>query len=496
MNVDEFEERPESKPENSSVKPGVPEKFEPAKTATKTEAQAKSPGRLDGDAGKRTGGGVAWLAVLLALLALAAAAWLWWQDSQSRQQQAAQWRAEQQVYLDELKRLESSLANLQSAGSQQSAELSGDLQRRLEVLESNRDSGESFRTETAAWNRAAQAALEESQARLAAVDERLRNLSARSAESSTELELEEIDYLLRMAQERLELFGDTRTADRALQLADQQVQAFDSPMFIGLRREITAARQALTAADLPDIVALSAELDKVQESISGLPFLSSGDDRTTESTDAEAEVHWWDRLKNALSGLVTVRRIDENELAIPALADQQALRQRAWLELEQARLAALRREQDIYQASLAQAGETIDRWFDNGDAQVKLALTSIAALSRRNVNPELPDISGPWTVLNSIREAGLSPAVSDEVAEPAVAPGSSAAASPAPLESENNSDDDSAVAILPVGLPTAEQPAEEQPTQESLEDNDLDEAGPEEAALEDDQPTTAKDPGQ
>jgi len=479
VNVDEFEERPEARPKDSIVKTGDSEK------------QAKTSAQVDSGTGKRTGGGMAWLAVLLALFALAAAAWLWWQDSQSRQQQADQWRAEQQVYLDELKRLESALANLQSAGNQTSADLTGDLQRRLEVLESNRDSGESFRTETAAWNRAAQAALEESQARLAAVDERLKNLSARSAESSTELELEELDYLLRMAQERLQLFGDTRTADRALRLADQQVQSFDNPMFIGLRREITAARQALTAADLPDMVALSAELDKVQESIAGLPFLASGNNGDPQASNAGPEVHWWDRLKNALSGLVTVRRIDENELAIPALADQQALRQRAWLELEQARLAALRREQDIYQASLAQAGETIDRWFDNDDAQVKLALTSIAALSQRNVNPELPDISGPWTVLNSIRQAGLSPAVSDEKPEPVLAPDNPADSGSAPLESESNAEGDSAAVAPPEGLPTGEQPAEEQPTQESLEDNK-----PEEAGTEDEQPSQAAGPGQ
>src|SRR5690606_31859057 len=151
------------------------------------------------------------------------------------------------------------------------------------------------------------------------LDDKLRTLSARSAESDTELELEEIDYLLRMAQERLELFGDTRTADRALQLADQQVLAFDNPMFIALRREIAAARRALAAADVTGMVALGAELDGVQDSLSQLPFHGGTEQAgtPTAAAGATADLPGGERLKNTLSGPVTVRRVADAELAMP-----------------------------------------------------------------------------------------------------------------------------------------------------------------------------------
>lgn len=361
---------------------------------------------------------------------MALAGWMWWQGDQASRQQQLAWQAQQQQYQDELKRLESSLAAAQDSSSRQSSELSSGLQQRLQALEQRRDTAEDFRSETTAWTRSAQAALEESQARLNSLDDKLRTLSARSAESDTELELEEIDYLLRMAQERLELFGDTRTADRALQLADQQVLAFDNPMFIALRREIAAARRALAAADVPDMVTLGAELDGVQDSLSQLPFHSGTEQAgtTTEAAGETADLPWWERLKNTLSGLVTVRRVADAELAMPVLADQLALRQRAWLQIEQARLAALSREQSIYRDSLAQAEATIQRWFTADDPRVKLAISSLQSLQQRNVDPPMPDISAPWNTLRSLRNAGLSPApvqapAGESAGEPAIEPG-------------------------------------------------------------------------
>ncbi len=361
---------------------------------------------------RRSGAG---LSVLLAAVALAAAAWMWWQQ----QQQATQLQVQQQQYQAELQRLEQALASVKESTSQQSSsqitaqisDLGGDLQQRLRALEATQTANENFRSESSAWTRSAQSALEETQSRLNGVDERLRTLTARSAQSDSELELEEIDYLLRMAQERLQLFGDTRNADRALQLADHQVVAFDNPMFITLRREIAAARQALAATDVPDMAALSAELDKVQDSLVSLPYKTSEYEPAVQSGSESAELSWWQRLKNSLSGLITVRRVADDGLALPALADQQALRQRAWLQIEQARLAALSREQEIYHNALMQAEATITRWFAADDAQVRLSLSGLQALQQRNVNPPMPDISAPWNTLRSIRDAGLSPTV-------------------------------------------------------------------------------------
>jgi uroporphyrin-3 C-methyltransferase len=415
-----------------------------------------------------------WTALLLAAIAVLVASWMWWQGRQAQQAlqaQTGQWQTQLQQQQDELKKLEAALAAVKSSASQQSTAVSDDLQQRLQMLEAAAESAgqasNDFRAESSAWNRSAQAALEDTQARLNAVDERLRGVAARSADADAELELEEIDYLLRMAQERLQLFGDSRNADRALQLADQQVLAFDNPMFIALRREIAAARQALAATDQVDMVALGAELDSLQDSLANLPFRISGAESVPSSSATNvtgAESPWWDKLKKTLSGLVTVRRVDEAELAMPALADQQALRQRAWLQMEQARLAALSREQTLYQDSLSGAQATISRWFASEDPQVQQTLSSLKALQLRHVDPPMPDISGPWTTLQSLRNAGLSPTASPPdtapVTSPASAPPETAVESPPeeqpvlPPESQSE--------VLPEEQPEAQQEAQQE----------------------------------
>lgn len=392
-------------------KPAVPE----GRTAAMKSAMTRDEIRELAAPGKRPSAGLTMLALLLAALALSVAVLSWWQGGAAQRQLATQLQAQQQQQQTELQSLQQALASVQDAASQQSG--SGltdqlrDMQQRLQVLESTQSINESFRNETSAWTRSAQAAMEDTQARLNTVDERLRTLTARSAQGDSELQLEEIDYLLRLAQERLQLFGDTRNADRALQLADQQVVAFDNPMFISLRREIAAARQALAATDVPDMVTLAAEFDKLQDGLATLPFKTSKYETARQASSVEPELSWWQRLKSSLAGLVTVRRVADDELALPALADQQALRQRAWLQIEQARLAALSREQDIYLDALVQAEATVTRWFAADNAEVKLALSGLQALQQRNVDPPMPDISGPWTTLRSIREAGLSPTV-------------------------------------------------------------------------------------
>ena len=85
----------------------------------------------------RKGGGLALLAMSVALLALLAAIWLWWQGTQAEQQRASERQAEQQAYIDELKRLEDSLQAMQRSGSQRDSADSAALRSRLEALEAS-----------------------------------------------------------------------------------------------------------------------------------------------------------------------------------------------------------------------------------------------------------------------------------------------------------------------------------------------------------------------
>jgi uroporphyrin-3 C-methyltransferase len=238
--------------------------------------------------------------------------------------------------------------------------------------------------------------------------------------SSTELDLAEIDYVLRLAQERLQLFGDTRTAAQALAIADQQLSAFDNPLYLGLQREIASAQQALLQAAAIDYPTVYRTVDTLQNDIGSLPF--KGAEVPAEISQPSEDAGWWTRIRNAFSGLVTVRRQTSAEQDLPVLADQEVIRQHAWLELEVARLAAMRRDQDAWVATLNRFSATLDKWFEPGAPAMGEVKKLLAELQSINVDPPLPDISAPWVALQAVRAAGISAPATSAPSVPASKP--------------------------------------------------------------------------
>jgi uroporphyrin-3 C-methyltransferase len=360
------------------------------------------------DRGKRAG--LAWLALLIALGSLCASGWLWWQNTRATRTEAMQVSAELQRQGQQLAELDTRSARL---GSQLADVAAADPGQRLEVIE--RQLGDlqtassqwkSFQDESAAWTRSIQAALENNQTRLAGAEARLATLSARSMSSSAELDLDEIDYLLRLAQERLQLFADAKTADRALELADAHIAAFDNPMYAGLRRELSRARQELALLNPPDARVLNQKLDTLQGALASMPF--RGEKSTGEPLEEATEPGWWARIRAAFSGLVTVRRSAEDDSGTPVLADQEVVRQGSWLQLELARYAVIRRDQQAYDAALERFSGNLQRWFEPSSQGWQQAMNLLPELQSVDIAPTMPDISAPWLALRALRDSGIS----------------------------------------------------------------------------------------
>jgi uroporphyrin-3 C-methyltransferase len=273
--------------------------------------------------------------------------------------------------------------------------------------------------------RSLQAAGESEHSRLIAAEAALAELSRRELDAPGELDVAEVDYLLRLANERLTLFGDTQAADRALALADSHLAAMDNPAYLVVRQEISAARRKLASVDAPDPVDVASRIDTLQEAIPGLPFRGG---EALDSGAAEADgSSWWERLKSTLAGLVTIRRSTAEENLELSLEDKDFVRQRLWMQLEAAHLALLRRDEDAFRDALTRARKTVATWFEPGSGAVQSFDGGLAELAGTSLRADLPDISGPWSTLRLLRGGGTSqpPADAGGGAEP---PGGDAAA--------------------------------------------------------------------
>jgi uroporphyrin-3 C-methyltransferase len=334
---------------------------------------------------------------------------MWWQGQVSLGQDEQRAIAEFSRLADSDNKLSLELNQLRdqvktlSAGDA-GAEIAA-VQQRLQADRSKMDRVENALNEQSSIARSLQAASESLHGRLAAAEAALTGMSTRELDAGGALDLAEVDYLLRLANERLKLFSDPVAADQALEVADMHLAALDNPMYVGVRQDIATARRALAAVGMPDFLAISGRLETIQQNVATLPFKQE-----TPSIDRPGQTAagdgWWDKVKSVFSNLVVVRRSTGEENQRITLQDKDYIRQSTWLQLEVAQLALMRRDQQAFRASLQRVRETLVSWFDTGDKQYQAILQSVDELVAIAIQVEVPDITAPWSTLKVLR-AGM-----------------------------------------------------------------------------------------
>jgi uroporphyrin-3 C-methyltransferase len=383
------------------------------------------------DEPRRGGSGLAVIALLIALAALLAAAWLWWQGQASGATVQARVQAELGRLDSNDSRLTAQLQALREAIESRPAGADTDQVAALQSTVSEERAQvaalQQALQEQATLARSMQSAIDAMHGRLAATESGLAGTQARALDARGDLDLAEVDYLLRLASERLQLFADPRSADRALALADAHLAAWENPAHLGVRQAIAAARGELAALERPDDLAIASRLDGIQQSIPALPF------RTASAAVAEAappgEQGWWEKLKAAAASLVTVRRSTGEESRRISLQDKDYLRQRLWLQVEVAHMALMQHDQQDFQHALQRVQASLDEWFDPASGEVAAVQQSLDALRAVDLAVAWPDISEPWNTLRLVRAAQAPaaptpagrPAIEADPAEPAAA---------------------------------------------------------------------------
>jgi len=356
---------------------------------------------------RRSGSGLAFLALLIALAALVAAGWLWWQ-AQSSDAAAEQLARTEIVRLDGIdSRLSAQLQELRnmldSAPDGAEEARFAAFQNALSQEQERAAAMQQALQEQVTLTRSMQSAIDAMHGRLVAAESSLARADARELDARGDLDLAEVDYLLRLANERLQLFSDPRSADRALALADAHLAALDNPAYLGVRQAIANARGELAALNLPDDLEIAGQLEGIQDAIPRLPFRPASP--AVVEAEPPVDAGWWEKLKSTLGSLVTVRRSTEEESRRISLQDKDYIRQRLWLQVEVAYLALMRHDQEAFRSALQRVQASLVEWFDPANAEVAAVAQSLEALRVLDVSVTWPDISEPWNTLRLVRAA-------------------------------------------------------------------------------------------
>ncbi|MDX5297665.1 MAG: uroporphyrinogen-III C-methyltransferase [Gammaproteobacteria bacterium] len=222
--------------------------------------------------------------------------------------------------------------------------------------------------------------------------------------------LAEAEYLLRIANQRLQSEQDFTGTLGILESADKVLSETDDPGVYPVREQIAREILALRNIQPVDRTGLFLRLEALIEQASELADgqlavdIPEGTDlleSNTPSSEPAADTSPWQRLRATLKNVVVIRRLDEPFR--PMLSPEQSAYARLNLQLtlEQAELALLRGNAALYQRTLQKARTLLNTWYDARQRQVMTLRDQIDELANQDIQPVLPDISRSLLLLKA-----------------------------------------------------------------------------------------------
>jgi len=223
---------------------------------------------------------------------------------------------------------------------------------------------------------------------------------------SEDWKLAEIEYLLRLANQRLQLQQEVSGAEALMKAADTILAELDDPALLLVRELIAEERTALGAAKSFDrqgiYLKLQALKNQIKTSIEPPEHFVEEKSPADSSTEAQAETESssiWQQLKV----LVQVRHRDEAFDAPLRQSQYQLLEHSLLLMIEQAQWALLKQEQTLYKESLQNAINWINGKLRHTKAQT--LQSELETLSTLTITQSLPEISASLRQLRSVMSA-------------------------------------------------------------------------------------------
>ena len=224
--------------------------------------------------------------------------------------------------------------------------------------------------------------------------------------------LAEVQYLLRLANQRLVMAGDTSAAQALLGSADKILVELDDAGLHGVRAAVAADLAAVRAVPSLDVEGIYLRLAALVEQAGELQIFQLPA-RAEPAAPAPAD-SWQARLRQGyqqalakLSSYIVIRRRDA---PMQVLMDPQwegLVRQNLRMLLEQAQVALLSGNAELYRASLERAGHWVAEFFDSDAARARAMDAEIESLLGVDVAVQLPDTSRSLQALDDAMQQRL-----------------------------------------------------------------------------------------
>lgn len=217
--------------------------------------------------------------------------------------------------------------------------------------------------------------------------------------------LAEIDYLLRLANRRLQISQDINSAIAAMSAADKRIYDLGDLKLFPVRKQLKKDIANLKALHQIDINGSALSIDQMLEHLSALPFKSINDEiksrlKKTEKNSVNKEnAGFIDSVIDTVMQIGDIKVHDRGLEPVTDSAQQQQLEQLLRNHLLAARLSILRYDQTQFVHDIKQSLKILQLHYNLNDNRVSQMQKDLTELSKLNLSPELPDINTAWNML-------------------------------------------------------------------------------------------------
>ncbi|GMV55409.1 MAG: hypothetical protein AMXMBFR6_12140 [Betaproteobacteria bacterium] len=269
------------------------------------------------------------------------------------------------------------------------------------------------------------AAQQNAEARLAAAESKLGLMEGRLAEaqsqqqaldqlyqelarSSDERALAELEQLFMVAQQQLQLAGNSAAALIALQTMDARLARLDRPRFLALRRALVGDIDRLRTAAQVDWGGLALRLDNLLSAVDNLSLAygapaPGGGSRPAAGATRRFAAWLTEDLWQDLRELVRIERLDRPDPALLAPEHAFFLRENLRLRLLHARTNLLQRDGRAFREDLRQAVVWVERYFDGNAPGGRKLLSQLRDLGKTDLSTEQPSLADTASALKALR---------------------------------------------------------------------------------------------
>lgn len=264
-----------------------------------------------------------------------------------------------------------------------------------------RDANNSLAGSQTNLQRALTALSQDSEAQILALAERI---SATESKGSADWTLAEVEYLLRIANQRLVTSRDTETAVEMLQTADSILRELPYPELVPVRRQLSEDIAKLQLANNLDVEGLYFELESLALEVDGLEGFDPEyieEESFSGKGGQSALSNLWNSVRTILNRYIRLQT-NAGEPQYLITEEQRVARLlTVQLQLRQAQLALLSSRQEIFSASLSSAANSINLFYARSD-KGKVMVDRLDELSDTRLEKENLDISESIRALSSV----------------------------------------------------------------------------------------------